>query len=123
MKNLFIILLPFKFDKWAPNKPPKNDPKSKTIKMFNGKTPIWLNAIAPEAFQKIPTQKKVILIAFKKSNPKIFIKRIVTSKPVPEDMEPFNMPIIKTKTINFIQIKKSIFLFIIVNPKSGLVKE
>ena len=72
--------------------------------MFNGKTPIWLNAIAPEAFQKMPTQKKVILIAFKKSKPKVFINRIVTNKPVPEEMEPFNMPIIKTKTINFIQI-------------------
>ena len=104
VKNLFIILLPFKFDKWAPNTPPKNDPSNKTIKMFNGNTPIWLNAIAPEAFQKIPTQKKVILMAFIKSNPKVFIKRIVTNNPVPEDMEPFNMPIIKTETINFIQI-------------------
>ena len=73
--------------------------------------------------KKIPTQKKVILIALKKSNPKVFIKSIDTSKPVPEDMEPFNMPIIKTKTLNFIQIIKSIFLFILVKPKSGLVKE
>ena len=67
--------------------------------------------------------QKVILIAFKKSNPKVFIKRIVTNKPVPEDMEPFNMPIIKTKPINFIQLTISIFLFIIVKPKFGLVKE
>ncbi len=40
VKNLFIILLPFKFDKWAPNNPPKNDPSSKIIKMFKGNTPI-----------------------------------------------------------------------------------
>ena len=103
VKNLFITLLPFKFEKCAPNKPPKKDPNIKTIKTLNGNTPIRLKAIAPEAFQKMPTDKKVILIAFKKSNPNVFIKRIVTNKPVPEDIEPFNMPITKTKAINLIQ--------------------
>ena len=123
VKNLFITLLPFKFDKCAPNNPPKNDPNIKTIKILNGNTPILLKAIAPVAFQKIPTEKKVILIAFKKSIPKVFIKRIVTSKPVPDDIEPFNMLITKTKIINFNQERKLIFLFIFDKPNSGLVKE
>ena len=105
VKNLFITLLPFKCDKCAPNNPPKNEPVSKTIKILNGNTPIRLKAIAPEAFQKIPTEKKVMLIAFKKSIPKVFIKRIVTKSPVPEDIEPFNMPITKTKIINLIHAR------------------
>ena len=123
VKNLFIILLPFKFDKCAPTKPPRKEPKSKTIKILKGNVPIRLKAIAPDAFQKIPTDKKVILMAFKKSIPKVFIKRIVTNKPVPEDIEPFNIPITKTNIINLIQDVKLIFLFIVAKPKSGFVKE
>ena len=123
VKNLFISLLPFKIDKCAPINPPKNDPNSKTIKILNGNIPILLKAIAPVAFQKIPTEKKVILIAFKKSIPKVFIKRTVTSKPVPDDIEPFNMLITKTKITNLNQVTKLIFLFTVDKPKSGLLKE
>ena len=73
--------------------------------MLNGNTPIRLKAIAPEAFQKIPTEKKVILIAFKKSIPKDFIKRIVTNNPVPEDIDPFKTLIKKIKIINLNQVR------------------
>ena len=93
-------LFPFKFDKYAPLKPPRNEPKIKIHKIFKGIEPILLRAIAPAAFQKIPTVIKVILIELRKSRPKVFINNIVTNKPVPEEIEPFKIPIINIKVVN-----------------------
>ena len=93
-------LFPFKFDKCAPQNPPRKEPKIKTPKIFNGKEPNLLSAIAPTAFQKIPTVRKVILIELRKSRPKVLINKRVTNKPVPEDIEPFKIPIINAKELN-----------------------
>ena len=54
------------------------------------------------AFQKIPTVKKVKLTALRKSILNIFINKIVTNKPVPEDTEPLSIPI---KNIGIINLK------------------
>ena len=57
--------------------------------------PILLKKIAPKAFQKIPTEKKVKLTALRKSISKYLIKEIVTNKPVPEEIEPLRIPMKK----------------------------
>ena len=72
------------------------------INIFEGTEPILLKQIAPVKFQKIPTVKNVKLIARRKSIPKVFIKSIVTSSPVPEEIEPFKIPIRKIKSKNLI---------------------
>tara|TARA_B100000674_G_C37396696_1_gene714379 strand:- start:15 stop:422 length:408 start_codon:yes stop_codon:yes gene_type:complete len=95
----------------------------KIINILKGKEPIWLNAIAPKAFQKIPTVKNVILIALRKSIPNVLINKIVISKPVPEDIDPFNIPIKKLKPINTSLEKRLTFLGITSKPKLGLKKE
>ena len=64
-------LFPFKFDKCAPLNPPRKEPNIKIIKIFKGNGPILLRDIAPAAFQKIPTERKVILIELKKSRPNV----------------------------------------------------
>ena len=70
------------------------------INIFEEIDPILLKKIAPVKFQKIPTVKNVKLTARRKSIPKVLIKRIVTSNPVPEEIEPFKMPIKKIKIKN-----------------------
>ena len=70
--------------------------------MFEGTDPILIKEIAPVKFQKIPTEKNVNLIARRKSIPKVFIKSIVTSNPVPEEIEPLNNPIRKINIRNLI---------------------
>ena len=70
--------------------------------MFKGTEPILLKKIAPVKFQKIPTVKNVKLTARKKSIPRVFINSIVTSNPVPEEIEPFKMPIRKIIMKNLI---------------------
>ena len=111
---------PFNFDKWAPKNPPEKDPIINKINIFEGKEPILLKKIAPIKFQKIPTVKNVKLIARRKSIPKVLIKSIVTSKPVPEEIEPFKIPIKKIKIKNLILCIKSSFLFKENKPKSDL---
>ena len=88
-----------------------------------GTDPILLKNTAPVKFQKIPTVKKVKLIARRKSIPKVFIKSIVTSNPVPEETEPFNIPINKIKIKNLIFWIKLSSLFPDDNPKSDLKNE
>ena len=63
------------------------------IKILKGTESILLRAIAPAAFQKIPTVRKVILIELRKSRPNTLINKIVTNKPVPEEIEPFKIAI------------------------------
>ena len=94
--------LPFNFDKWAPKYPPVKEPTNNNINKFEDTDPILLKKIAPVKFQKIPTVKNVKLIARRKSIPKVFIKSIVTSNPVPEDIEPFKIAIRKIKIKNLI---------------------
>ena len=67
VKVVLISLLPFKLDKWAPKYPPVKDPNIRIIDKFKGIEPILLRKIAPVAFQKIPTEKKVKLTALRKS--------------------------------------------------------
>ena len=99
--NSFLInLLPFKFVKCAPLNPPRKEPNIRILRIFKGKGIILLRAIAPAAFQKIPTVRKVILIELRKSRPNVWINKIVTNKPVPEEIEPFKIPIIKAIELN-----------------------
>ena len=101
MVKVFLInLFPFNFDKWAPKYPPVKDPNINNINIFEGIDPVLLRKIAPVKFQKIPTVKNVKLIARRKSIPKVFIKSNVTSNPVPEEIQPFNIPIRKIKIKN-----------------------
>ena len=97
IKVFLIRIFPFNFDRWAPKYPPVKEPINNIINRFEGIDPILLRIIAPIKFQKIPTVKNVKLIARRKSIPKVFIKRIVTSNPVPEEIEPFRIPIRKIK--------------------------
>ena len=83
-------------------KPPVKEPNISIIKIFEDNDPILARKIPPIRFQKIPTVKKVRLIARMKSIPKVLIKSIVTSKPVPEDIEPFKIPIKKINVKNLI---------------------
>ena len=96
IKVFFISVFPFNFDRWAPKNPPVKEPIIKTINKFNETDPIVAKNTAPTKFQKIPTVKNVILIARRKSISKVFIKSIVTSNPVPEEIEPFNTCLLYT---------------------------
>ena len=101
--NAFLIsTFPFNFDKCAPKYPPVKEPIIKTINKFNGTDPILAKNTAPTKFQKIPTVKNVILMARRKSISNVFINSIVTSNPVPEEIEPFKIPIRKIKIKNLI---------------------
>ena len=102
VKVFLINIFPFNFDKWAPKYPPVKEPIINAINIFEGTHPILIKETAPIKFQKIPTVKNVILIARRKSNSKVFIKSIVTSNPVPEEIEPFKIPIRKIKIENLI---------------------
>ena len=124
MKVFLIRIFPFNFDRWAPQYPPVKDPIIKISNIFEGTVPILAKKTAPIKFQKIPTVKNVILIAWRKSISKVFIKSIVTSKPVPEEIEPFKIPIRKIKIENLIFWTKTSLLFIPDDkPKSGLRNE
>ena len=123
VKNFLMSIFPFNFDKWAPKYPPINEPIINIIKIFEGTEPILVKKTAPIKFQKIPTVKNVKLIARRKSIPKEFIKSIVTSNPVPEEIEPFKTPIRKIKIKNLILWKILSFLFPDDKPKSGLRNE
>ena len=123
VKVFLINLFPFNFDKWAPKYPPVNEPKTNNNNIFEETGPILLKKIAPVKFQKIPTVKKVKLIARRKSIPKVFIKSIVTSNPVPEEIEPFKKPIKKIRIENPILSIKLSFILVDNKPKSDLKEE
>ena len=123
IKVFLISLFPFNFDRWAPKYPPVKEPIIKIINIFKGTEPILAKKTAPTKFQKIPTVKNVMLMARRKSIPKVFIKSIVTSNPVPEEMEPFKMPIRKIKIKNLILWTKWSLLYPDDNPKFGLMNE
>ena len=123
VKVFLIRIFPFNFDRWAPKYPPVKEPIINTINTFEGTDPILAKNTAPIKFQKIPTVKNVILIARRKSISKVFIKRIVTSNPVPEEIEPFNIPMRKIKIKNLILWTKLSSLLPEDKPKSGLRNE
>ena len=123
IKVFLIRIFPFNFERWAPKYPPVKEPIINTINIFEGTDPILDKKIAPTKFQKIPTVKNVILIARRKSISKDFIKSIVTSNPVPEEIEPFNIPIRKIKVKNLILWNKLRFLFPDDKPNSDLSNE
>ena len=123
IKVFLIRTFPFNFERWAPKYPPVKEPMINTINIFGGTDPILAKYTAPTKFQKIPTVKNVILMARRKSISKVFINRIVTSNPVPEDIEPFNIPIRKIKIKNLILWTKLSFLLPYDKPKSGLRNE
>ena len=123
MKVFLIRIFPFNFDRWAPKYPPEKEPIINIINIFRGTDPILAKKTAPTKFQNIPTVKNVILIARIKSISKVFIKSIVTSNPVPEEIEPFNIPIRKIKIKNLILLTKLRSLFPDDKPKSGLKNE
>ncbi len=123
VKNFLMSIFPFNFDKWAPKYPPINEPIINIIKIFEGTEPILVKKTAPIKFQKIPTVKNVKLIARRKSILKVFIKSIVTSNPVPEEIEPFKIPIRKIKIKNLILLTKLSLLLPDDKPKPGLSNE
>ena len=123
VKVFLISLLPFNLDKWAPKYPPVKDPIINITNIFEGTESPLLKIIAPVKFQKIPTVKNVNPIARRKSILKVLIKSIVTSNPVPEEMEPFKIPIRKIKIKNLILLTKLILLLADVKPKSDLRNE
>ena len=123
IKVFLISIFPFNFDRWAPKNPPVKAPIIKTINKFIGTDPILAKNTAPTKFQKIPTVKNVILMARRKSISNVFINSIVTSNPVPEEIEPFNIPIRKIKVWNLILLIKFSFLLPDDKPKSGLRNE
>ena len=123
VKVFLTSIFPFNFDKWAPKYPPVKEPINNKNNILGGTVPILLKKIAPVKFQKIPTVKNVKLIARRKSIPKVFIKSIVTSNPVPEEIEPFKIPIKKIKIKNLILWIKSSLLLPEVKPKSDLMNE
>ena len=102
VKVFLIRVFPFNLDKWAPKYPPVKEPTSNSINIFIGRAPTLLKKIPPVKFQKMPTVKNVKLIARRKSIPKVLIKSIVTNNPVPEEIEPFKIPIRKIKIRNLI---------------------
>ena len=102
VKVFLINIFPFNFDKCAPKYPPVKEPINNITNIFEGTDPIFVKKTAPIKFQKIPTVRNVKLIARRKSISKVFIKSIVTSNPVPEEIEPFKMPIRKIKIKNLI---------------------
>ena len=123
VKVFLISLFPFNFDKWAPKYPPVKEPIINSINIFKGIDPVLLKKIAPVRFQKIPTVKNVKLTARIKSIPKVFTKSIVTNNPVPEEIEPFKIPIRNKKTENLIFWTKKSLLFFDDKPKSDLWNE
>ena len=123
VKVFLINLFPFNLDKWAPKYPPVKEPTSNNIRIFEGTDPILIKEIAPVKFQKIPTVKNVKLMARRKSIPKVFIKSNVTSNPVPEEIQPFNIPIRKIKIKNIVLWIKLSSLLPMDKPKSDLKKE
>ena len=123
VKVFFTKVFPFNFDKWAPKYPPVKEPTINKSNKLEGTDPILLKYIAPVKFQKIPTVKNVKPIALMKSILKVFIKSIVTSSPVPEEIEPFKKPIKKIKIKNLILWTKLRFLLPDDIPKSGLRNE
>ena len=123
VKVFLINKFPFNFDKWAPKYPPVKEPIINSINIFEGTDPILVKKTAPIKFQKIPTVKNVILMARRKSISKVFIKSIVTSNAVPEEIEPFNIPIKKIKIKNLILWIKLSSLLPEDRPKSGLRNE
>ena len=123
VKHFLTTIFPFNFDKWAPKYPPTKEPIINIINKFEVTDPILLRKIAPVKFQKIPTVRNVKLIARRKSIPKVLIRSIVTSNPVPEEIEPFIIPIMKTKIKNLIFWTKFGFMFPDDKPKSGLKTE
>ena len=123
VKVFLINTFPFNFDRWAPKYPPVKEPIINSANIFEGSDPILVKKIAPIKFQKIPTEKNVKLIARRKSISKVFIKSIVTSNPVPEEIEPFKIPIRKIEIKNLILWTKESLLFPDNNPKSGLKNE
>ena len=123
IKVFLIRTFPFNFDRWAPKYPPVKEPIINNINIFGGTDPILAKEIAPTKFQKIPTVKNVILIALRKSISNVLIKSIVTSNPVPEEIEPFNIPMRKMKIKNLILLTKLSLLFPDDKPKSGLRNE
>ena len=123
IKVFLIRIFPFNFDKWAPKNPPVKEPIIKTINKFIGTDPILAKNTAPTKFQKIPTVKNVILMALRKSISKVFIKSIVTSNPVPEEIEPFKIPIKKIKIKNLIFLNKLSSFSLDDKPKSDLKNE
>ena len=123
VKVFLTNVFPFSLDKWAPKYPPVKEPTINNSNIFEGTDPILLKNIAPVKFQKMPTVKNVKQIARRKSIWKVFIKSIVTRSPVPEEIEPFKIPIKKIKTKNLIlQIRLS-SLIPYDSPKSDLKKE
>ena len=123
VKHFFITIFPFNFDRWAPKYPPAKEPIINIINKFEGTEPILLRKIAPVKFQKIPTVRNVKLIARRKSIPKVLIRSIVTSNPVPEEIEPLIIPIMKTKIKNLILWTKFGLMFPDDKPKSGVRNE
>ena len=123
IKVFLIRIFPFIFDKWAPKYPPVKEPIINIINISKGTDPILVKETAPIKFQKIPTVKNVKLIARRKSISKVFIKSIVTSNPVPEEIEPFNIPMRKIKIKNLILLNKLSLLLPDDKPKSGLRNE
>ncbi len=123
VKVFLINLFPFKFDKCAPKTPPKKEPSVNKISKFRGTDSILNKHNAPIAFQKIPTLKKVNRIALRKSIPKVLIKRIVTNKPVPDDIDPFKIAIKKISNANLRFKNRLICLFSDNKPKSDLLNE
>ena len=123
VKVFLINLFPFKLDRCAPKNPPIKEPSINKIIILKEKSLLLLKNIAPTAFQKIPTVKKVKLTALRKSIPKVVINNIVTNKPVPDDIEPFIIAIKKIKIENLNLKNKLIDCCDDDKPKSGLKKE
>ena len=123
IKVFLIRKFPFKFERWAPKYPPVKEPIINIINIFEGTDPTLAKKTAPTKFQKIPTVKIVKLIARRKSISKVFIKSIVTSNPVPEEIEPFKIPIRKIKNKNLILWNKLSLFLPDDKPKSGLRNE
>ena len=123
IKVFLISKFPFNFDRWAPKNPPVKEPIIKTINKLDGTDHILAKNTAPKKFQKIPTVKNVILMARRKSISKVFINRIVTINPGPEEIEPFNIPIRKIKIKNLNVWTTLSFLLPEDKPKSGLRNE
>ena len=123
VKVFLISIFPFNFDRWAPKYPPVKEPIINNTNIFDGTDPILLKKTAPVKFQKIPTVKNVKLIARRKSNPKVFIKSIVTSNPVPEEIEPLKIPIKKIKIKNLVLLVKLNSISPVDKPKSDFKNE
>ena len=123
VKLFLISIFPFNFDKWDPKYPPVKEPIINIINKFEETDPILLRKIAPVKFQKIPTVSNVKLTARWKSILKVLIRSIVTNKPVPEEIEPFKIPIKKIKMKNLILLPKLGLKFSDDKPKSDLSTE